>query len=120
MLATSSDDSSSALPASGSPGELTKRAGSLSLGASSPIRSMSMGPNTPSRSLLLNKGAGMGGRGRGLSLSIDASMQVLRQALLFKSAMLKQRQQLSRARQNQEFLQTIGKRSAPAAAVNNH
>ena len=54
---------------------------------------------------------GSRGRGRGLSLSIDASMKVLRQALLFKSAMLKQRQQLSRARENNKYLQTIGKRS---------
>lgn len=65
------------------------------------------------RSSLLGTGVSNypGGRGRGLSLSIDASMKVLRQALLFKSALLKQREQLSRARENHEYLQSIGKRS---------
>ena len=85
------------------------------------------GGNTLSRGLsssLLGRGRGLTGatslsgpgglgRGRSLSLSIDASMKVLRQALLFRSALLKQREQMSRARQNQEILQTIGKRSAP-------
>ena len=50
-----------------------------------------------------------GSKGGSLSLSIDAPMNVLRRALLFQSAVLRQRAQMSRARQNQEYLQTIGK-----------
>ena len=49
-----------------------------------------------------------GGNSEGLSLSIDAPMNALRRALLFQSALLKQRNQMSRARQNHQFLQTIG------------
>ncbi|XP_018022802.1 uncharacterized protein LOC108678823 [Hyalella azteca] len=95
---------------------LYKRAGSLSVGGAA--TNSLVGASAPSRSLLMGKGPGMRGQGRGLSLSIDASMQVLRQALLFKSALLRQRQQLSRARQNQEFLQTIGKRSVRSPKIN--
>lgn len=92
--------------------------GSLSSGRSSGLSSSGLGGggglgNYPSRSLI-GSTAGNWPRGRSLSLSIDASMKVLRQALLFKSAQLRQQQQMSRARQNHEYLQTIGKRSAPS------
>ncbi|XP_068211253.1 uncharacterized protein [Palaemon carinicauda] len=49
-------------------------------------------------------------RSSGLSLSIDASMKVLREALYLEMARKKQRQQMQRARHNQELLTTIGKR----------
>ncbi|XP_064101482.1 uncharacterized protein LOC135212068 [Macrobrachium nipponense] len=49
-------------------------------------------------------------RSSGLSLSIDASMKVLREALYLEMARKKQRQQMQRARHNQELLTSIGKR----------
>lgn len=49
-------------------------------------------------------------RTSGLSLSIDASMKVLREALYLEMARKKQRQQMQRARHNQALLTTIGKR----------
>lgn len=49
-------------------------------------------------------------RTSGLSLSIDASMKVLRQALYLEMARKKQRQHLQRAQHNQKLLNDIGKR----------
>nr|WLV89614.1 diuretic-hormone-44 [Gecarcinus lateralis] len=49
-------------------------------------------------------------RSSGLSLSIDASMKVLREALYLEIARKKQRQQLQRAQHNKALLNTIGKR----------
>ncbi|XP_076035125.1 uncharacterized protein LOC143021475 [Oratosquilla oratoria] len=56
------------------------------------------------------------GRGRtnGLSLSIDSSMKVLRDALYLEIARKKQREQLRVAQQNREFLHSIGKRAVSA------
>ncbi|XP_069157535.1 uncharacterized protein [Procambarus clarkii] len=54
---------------------------------------------------------GPGRRGTsGLSLSIDASMKVLRQALYLEMARKKQRQQMQRVQHNQKLLNDIGKR----------
>ncbi|XP_069982876.1 uncharacterized protein [Penaeus vannamei] len=55
-------------------------------------------------------------RASGLSLSIDASMKVLREALYLEIARKKQRQQMQRARQNQELLTSIGKRDVQKQA----
>ncbi|XP_047472983.1 uncharacterized protein LOC125027893 [Penaeus chinensis] len=55
-------------------------------------------------------------RASGLSLSIDASMKVLREALYLEIARKKQRQQMQRARQNQALLTTIGKRDVQKQA----
>ncbi|CAL4099817.1 unnamed protein product [Meganyctiphanes norvegica] len=49
-------------------------------------------------------------RPQGLSLSIDASMKVLREALYLEIARKKQRQHQLRAAHNHQLLQTIGKR----------
>ncbi|XP_042215556.1 uncharacterized protein LOC121861710 [Homarus americanus] len=49
-------------------------------------------------------------RASGLSLSIDASMKVLREALYMEIIRKKQRQQMQRAQHNQKLLNSIGKR----------
>ncbi|XP_071538328.1 uncharacterized protein Dh44 isoform X1 [Panulirus ornatus] len=49
-------------------------------------------------------------RNSGLSLSIDASMKVLREALYLEIARKKQRQQMQRAQHNKALLNSIGKR----------
>ncbi|KAK4294621.1 hypothetical protein Pmani_032767 [Petrolisthes manimaculis] len=57
---------------------------------------------------------GFSRRRSGLSLSIDASMKVLREALYLEIARKKQRQQLQRAQHNKALLNTIGKRDVSA------
>ncbi|XP_063847736.1 basic-leucine zipper transcription factor A-like [Scylla paramamosain] len=56
-------------------------------------------------------------RNSGLSLSIDASMKVLREALYLEIARKKQRQQLQRAQHNKALLNTIGKRDVASQLV---
>lgn len=56
-------------------------------------------------------------RSSGLSLSIDASMKVLREALYLEIARKKQRQQLQRAQHNKALLNTIGKRDVASQLV---
>ncbi|KAK3868204.1 hypothetical protein Pcinc_026392 [Petrolisthes cinctipes] len=57
---------------------------------------------------------GFSRRRSGLSLSIDASMKVLREALYLEIARKKQRQQLQRAQHNKALLNSIGKRDVSA------
>lgn len=52
-----------------------------------------------------------------MSLSIDASMKVLREALYLEIARKKQRQQLQRAQHNKALLNTIGKRDVASQLV---
>ena len=64
-------------------------------------------------SSLSGHGRGRGGvsslrRGAGLSLSIDASLKVLREALYLEIARKKQQENIARARQNKQILETIG------------
>ena len=59
-------------------------------------------------------------RGSGLSLSIDASLKVLREALYLEIARKKQQQHMARARHNNQLLETIGKRSVSSTHLANN